>query len=792
MALGNGGLDAQVEQRMDAYRGNPQQLQQRYGVNKDLMDLLALQQIKKDKEAVVADMQLKMQQQPGTIAQQREQEVLALTKQEMSGTLGQLAQNTKGTLDQRLAEQKKNMGKMAENASKPQLGAGAGLAGLMGGGAKPSVGPPMGNPQTAGLAGVRMAQAAKAGGPVRMAQGGIVSFVAGKKVTLTEDQKKKAREIFGADYDRVITPLLQMDEDSPEAAPFLRQIGPPVQSTPISRGLDSVKNFFTTGSKQPSLKEQVRKKFLPFGYTVEGAFTQQSPEQQAYAKSVLAAVAPGSSSNLSDDQLNALLEVPFAEGMDPTAVAALPVVSPSVTAPDPVAAPAITPQDNMPEASPITYDAPVHETQMSQLDDDVLNVPVKTVNAADETEVDAAQADLLGVVGNTPDAYKPEEVERAKLESIPAADYMNATGLMARDQLLNRARTDFDTNVDSAISGARGSADAYTKRDAKNTMYREQGATEQAYQDRMLDPKRVEQLKRMETYGGGAKYGRGGIGQGFVEAERRFDELEGGGLKTLRGIQDNAIANDFNMAGFGMAAGASAGNRAQADKNNAGIIYQNEITRQKDMAKTDQAARQAISTANTSAANIAMSDEYKIQAAAINQEVSARQTILNQEATELKADTARLVQQGANEQAAAVQSAQNKITQAQNADSFAAERARIQLLDIRAAEKLFYEQLGTLEAEKSAILDSDENYSRLTEELAEAETEADFNTANNAVTRYADALEALLAGRFATSYARLAELRQRIEQGRAQNIYTRTPSRTIDENDSNVTVDRVE
>ena len=179
MALGNGGLDAQVEQRMDAYRGNPQQLQQRYGVNKDLMDLLALQQIKKDKEAVVADMQLKMQQQPGTIAQQREQEVLALTKQEMGGTLGKLAENTKGTLDQRLAEQKKNMGKMAQNASKPKLGAGAGLAGLMGGGAKPSVGPPMppqGGPQAAGLPNARMMQAAR-GGPVRrMAQGGIVSF----------------------------------------------------------------------------------------------------------------------------------------------------------------------------------------------------------------------------------------------------------------------------------------------------------------------------------------------------------------------------------------------------------------------------------------------------------------------------------------------------------------------------------------------------------------------------------------------------------------------------------------
>ena len=137
MALENGGLDAQIEQRMDAYRGNPQQLQQRYGQNKELLDLLALQKLTSEKKAVAADMQLKQAQQPGTIAQQREQEALELTKQEMGGTLGQLAQNTKGTLDQKQALQQKNMGKMAQNAGRPQMGGGGGLAGLMGGGAQP-------------------------------------------------------------------------------------------------------------------------------------------------------------------------------------------------------------------------------------------------------------------------------------------------------------------------------------------------------------------------------------------------------------------------------------------------------------------------------------------------------------------------------------------------------------------------------------------------------------------------------------------------------------------------------
>ena len=109
MALETGGLDAQVEQRMDAYRGNPQQLQQRYGANKELLDLLALQKLTSEKQAAARDMQMQQQQQPGTIAQQREQEALELTKQQMGGTLGQLAQNTKGTLDQKQSLQNKNM-----------------------------------------------------------------------------------------------------------------------------------------------------------------------------------------------------------------------------------------------------------------------------------------------------------------------------------------------------------------------------------------------------------------------------------------------------------------------------------------------------------------------------------------------------------------------------------------------------------------------------------------------------------------------------------------------------------
>lgn len=173
----NGGLDAQIEQRMDAYRGNPQKLQQRYGQNKELLDLLALQKLTSEKQAASRDMQMKMQQQPGTIAQQREQEALELTKQEMGGTLGELAGRTKGTLDQKQMQQQQNMGKMAQAAAKPQMGRGAGLAGLMGGTARPQP-TPAAPPQAQGLAAARMAQ-----GPSKFASGGIVSFAQGQGVS---------------------------------------------------------------------------------------------------------------------------------------------------------------------------------------------------------------------------------------------------------------------------------------------------------------------------------------------------------------------------------------------------------------------------------------------------------------------------------------------------------------------------------------------------------------------------------------------------------------------------------
>ena len=138
-------IDQEIQRKVDAYRGNPQQLMQRYQQNQQLVDLLALQKLKSEKEAAARDMQLQMQQQPQTIKQQREAELLNMTKQEMM-------QQTQGVLMQRQAQQQQNMQQVA------QQGLGA-------------------------LANQRPAPAPQGQPMPRMAAGGIVSFEPGGSVS---------------------------------------------------------------------------------------------------------------------------------------------------------------------------------------------------------------------------------------------------------------------------------------------------------------------------------------------------------------------------------------------------------------------------------------------------------------------------------------------------------------------------------------------------------------------------------------------------------------------------------
>ncbi len=83
--LQSGGIDSLVDKKADAYRSNPEVLKKRYSQNQELMDLLAMQKLKSEKETASREMALKAEQTPDTIAEQYEQQLVSMNKNEMAG-----------------------------------------------------------------------------------------------------------------------------------------------------------------------------------------------------------------------------------------------------------------------------------------------------------------------------------------------------------------------------------------------------------------------------------------------------------------------------------------------------------------------------------------------------------------------------------------------------------------------------------------------------------------------------------------------------------------------------------
>jgi hypothetical protein len=149
-------IDQDIEQRVNAYRSNPQALQQRYAQNQQLLDLLALQRLKSEKDDAARKVQMEMQQNPQTIKQQKEQQLLDMTKQD-------LAKQTAGIMQNAQQRQQKNMQRIAkQGAASPQQV----------------------QQVATGLGALAQRQQQQA--PRRMAAGGIVALQAGGSVTQAE------------------------------------------------------------------------------------------------------------------------------------------------------------------------------------------------------------------------------------------------------------------------------------------------------------------------------------------------------------------------------------------------------------------------------------------------------------------------------------------------------------------------------------------------------------------------------------------------------------------------------
>jgi hypothetical protein len=736
MALGEGGLDAQVEQRMDAYRGNPQQLQKRYGANKELLDLLALQKLTSEKKAVAADMQMKMQQQPGTIAQQREQEALNLTKQEMGGTLGELAGRTKGTLDQKQKMQQQNMRRMAK--AQPRKPAGiAGLPGLAGMRPQPRRVPP---PQAQGLAGARMAQAAAQGGPKRMAGGGIVSFAEGDQV-----------------------------------------------SSPISRFFEGLTNKFNKRGARNKLEAAVRQKYGPFA-SADGLFTPQSREQLTYAKDVISMI-----DSLSDQELQALANAPFTSGMSTTEISALPalplsdtseeVTEDTITDTSQTDALDPTSEQQPPTTGTVTF-APVEQKDFFE------GVPTSfepvTPDEADKSALEASIAAMTDQAGKTPTMGDVTPLEPAPLEAV-AAPFTESEQKLS-DELTERYVADSNTGVAGALRGARADSDVYFDRAGKAKTYAQQEADERALQAETLDPDRLKKLARMQTLAGGRR-GAGGIGQAYVDAQLGQDKRRSAGLTTLRGIQDTGILSDTNIATYGATAGQNAAQRAEARRVSGMTGLQGLLNQAQERALQGQSEQNAINRLIKQYEQDVAKGDFNAAREALNRQGNALRKIVEMNIEDINNQVNRSLSISEDENRSRKAAVEAKLEVAKAKSKERLELSKELFNNEVELQKLADARAKTVTEAISEAMNNNPLVMQLQaklNDLAGSENEVEFRETEAQLKAIERATIAQLAGiytSFADAYTDMITLNERIQQIRAANSAAASTRSEVNPND---------
>lgn len=216
------GIDQEVQSKVDAYRGNPNALAQKYSQNQQLIDLLALQKLKSEKESAAREIQLKMggQQMP-TVAEARENEVLDLTKQE-------LAQNTTGAMQQQQAQKQQAAKQLVEQTAQMPV-------------QSPS-------PMVQGVAGLPANNmTAKA-----MAGGGIVAFQEGGR----------AEDEIDPERNREIMRLVEAQRRAPEReAPRQPDMG--------SLARQGIRNLIGTRTPEETFRQRTKEATEAFNYTPE-------------------------------------------------------------------------------------------------------------------------------------------------------------------------------------------------------------------------------------------------------------------------------------------------------------------------------------------------------------------------------------------------------------------------------------------------------------------------------------------------------------------------------------------
>ena len=157
-------IDRELGYREAAYMGNPEALQKRAGITKELVDAMAAQKLFNEKQSAARQMQASMAQNPATVTEQLNQGLMNLTRQEVGNEINNRAQQIMGSMQQQQAKQQKAMQQLAAMAAKGGLGA-------LTRGAQPQR-PAQRAPMMSGVAGIPAPN-------MRMAQGGVVGYAKG-------------------------------------------------------------------------------------------------------------------------------------------------------------------------------------------------------------------------------------------------------------------------------------------------------------------------------------------------------------------------------------------------------------------------------------------------------------------------------------------------------------------------------------------------------------------------------------------------------------------------------------
>ena len=171
---GLGTLDSKIDQKAGALRSNPQamgQLQQQQktqlgkGITPDLMDALAAQKVLSEKTLANNQLKLSQEQNPATVAEQYEQQLVAMNKDELTA-------QTAGIMGER--NKKRQQQTSAAKPPQPQ-----------------GQRPPMAQGAPQGLP-------AAPRPPMQMAQGGIIGYKKGDKVSAVEAKGSRMEEALKA------------------------------------------------------------------------------------------------------------------------------------------------------------------------------------------------------------------------------------------------------------------------------------------------------------------------------------------------------------------------------------------------------------------------------------------------------------------------------------------------------------------------------------------------------------------------------------------------------------------